>query len=511
MILFRTAVLGLAIAASATAATAESLADAIASAYETNPTLAQARAQQRVLDEGYVVARTGLRPTAGLSAGAQWSQEAFGRGGGLGASASGTYLLSPGAGTFDSNAGSAQLTVSQPLYTGGRTASAVRAAEDDVLAGREGLRRQEASVLLAAIEAYVDVLRDQEAAAVRRDNVEVLERQLEETRAKFEAGQVTRTDTAQAEAQLAGARALLTSAQAQVQISAAAYASVVGRPPSRLDAPAALPGLPAKVEDAFREGEAASPLLQEARLQEQASRERVAQARAAFSPTVSVQASLGYAGALSPLSLRDYNRTATAMATVSQPLFTGGLNRSNVRSALERDNADRAAVETTRRAVVQSVAQAWSAMLASRANRLSDEVQVAAARTAVEGAQAEYRAGRRTTLDVLLAQSSLRDAQLALIGARHDEYVAAAHVLSTIGRLEARRLIRGFQPYDPNASFQAARRSGAIPWEGVVESLDGVGAPPPPPAPADRWPSEPHGGAAMLEDPAEAGAPPKVG
>ena len=474
---FFAAASGLALSLAAGAARAETLADAIAMAYQSNPTLTGQRAEQRALDETYVQARSGLRPNVSVQATTEYQREDFGAGGGSITTPNGAFVLSPGSGTVEANAGLAQLSLNQPLYTGGRTVAGIRSAEASVIAGREGLRSTEESVLFSVIQAYEDVLRDQKIVGIRRNNVDVLASQLDETNTKFQVGQVTRTDIAQAEAQLAQARALLTSAQAQFQISRAEYAAVVGQNPGDLAPPPVLPGLPPTVDQAFDEAEANNPMLKRAVSTEQASRQKVVQAKGANLPTVSLQASLGYEGALEPLAVRDYDRAFTALATVTQPIFTGGLNSSNIRAAIEQNNADRIGIETARRQVVQGVAQAWNTMSASHANIASNQEQVRSAGVAFEGEQAEYRAGLRTTLDVLIAQETLRDAELALVQAQHDDYVAEANLLSATGRLEARSLVRGVAFYDPAKSFNRVKNAGGTPWDGVVEAIDSIGAP----------------------------------
>jgi outer membrane protein len=455
---------------------AETLADAIAMAYQTNPTLQAERAGQRGLDETYVQARTGFRPTVGVTAGVQYEREDFGAEGGAATTASGAFVLSQGTGRVESNAGTAQLTITQPLYTGGRATAGVRAAEATINAGREDLRSTEESILLAVVQAYEDVRRDQQIVGIRRNNVDVLSSQLDETNAKFQVGQVTRTDTAQAAAQLAAARALLTSSQAQLQISRAEYAAVVGQNPGDLAPPPTLPGLPPTVDQAFDVAEADNPTLKKAVATEQSSRQKVVEAKAANRPTISLQGSLGYEGALEPFAVRDYDQAITAMATVTQPIFTGGLNQSNIRAALEQNNVDRINIETARRQVVQGVAQAWNTMSASHANIASDNEQVRSASVAFEGEQAEYRAGLRTTLDVLISQETLRDAQLSLVQAQHDDYVAEANLLSAMGRLEAKSLVRGVALYDPVTSFNKVKHVGAVPWEDAVEAIDSIGS-----------------------------------
>jgi outer membrane protein len=444
------------------AARGETLADAIALAYRSNPTLQAQRALQRATDETVVTARSGLRPTASIGVTAEYTETPAG--------------LSSSLSRVETNSGGVALTLTQPLFNGGRTTAAVQAAEATVTAGRELLRSTEAQVLQTVVQAYTDVRRDQQIVAIRQNNLSLLSSQLEEARAKFEVGQITRTDVAQSEAQLAAARALLSSAQAQLQISRANYTAVVGQNPGELAPEPPVPGLPPTVDQAFDVAEAENPTLLRARSTEQASRARIAQAKAANHPTVSLQGSLGYSGLISPLDPKDYGRAVTAEAVVTQPLFTGGLNASNIRSAFEQNNADRLNIEGARRQVVQQVSQAWNIMASSRANVTSDLEQVRAARVAFEGAQEEYRVGLRTTLDVLIAQQNLRDAELALVQARHDAYVAEATLLGAMGRLEARYLVSGVDGYDPADNSRRVRSAGATPWDGLVERLDAIGA-----------------------------------
>ena len=448
----------------AEAARGETLADAIALAYRSNPTLQVQRAELKVTDETYVQAKAGLRPTVSASGSAIYAEQA-------------TDLPAPLPPSERYNQGAASLTVSQTLFNGGRTAAAMDAAKASIMAGREGLRQTEATILQQVVQAYVDVRRDQQIVAIRENNVKVLSGQLDLARAKFEVGQITRTDVAQSEAQLASARALLSTAQGQLQISRAGYAAVVGQNPGELAPEPRVPGVPATVDQAFDVAEAESPVLTQARRTEEASRAKLAEARAANRPSIALQGSLGYAGILQPFDPNDYARTVTAEAVITQPIFTGGLNSSNIRSAVAQNTADRISIEGARRQVVQQVSQAWNTMASSRAGVTSDEEQVRAAGVAFEGAQEEYKVGLRTTLDVLIQQQNLRDAELALVQARHDAYVAEAGLLGAMGRLEARYLVAGVDLYDPAVAFDRVKNAGGLPWDGLVEGLDRVGAP----------------------------------
>ncbi len=463
---FRVRLFALTTAATAAAfpALSETLADAIVLAYQSNPTLQSGRAQLKALNETYVQARAGWRPTVSVQVAGQYSKSQSPDGFG-------------GKTDMESNAGQANVTVSQPVYTGGRTATEVRATEADILAGREALRALEDSTLQSVIQAYADVLRDQHILGIREQDLSLLQSQLDDARARSKAGEITRTDVEQSQTQLAASRALLSLAQGQLQVSRAEYAGVVGQNPGQLAQPPPLPSMPTTVEKAFDVAEANNPTLRRAEITEQASRLRIAEARAAYRPEVSVQATLGYTGVAVPLNGANFDRAFQATATVSQPIFTGGLNASNVRRAIALNESDRVSIEAARRAAVQAVSQAWNQMLATRSSAVSDIDQIKAARLYFEDTQAEYRAGQLTTLDVLVAEQSLRDAQIALAGADHDRYVAEAGVLAASGRLEVAVLVEGAPLYDPAVPFKRVRDRGATPWEGLVAAADTLEAP----------------------------------
>ncbi|WP_269716405.1 TolC family outer membrane protein [Caulobacter sp. NIBR2454] len=457
---------------------AETLAEAIALAYQTNPTLQGQRANQRALDESYVQARTGYRPTVSGALGASYSHIKPGSPGQIDTNGDGVPDVTVG-GSTENNTGSASLTVSQPLYTGGRVSSEVAAAEADVNAGRQNLRSVEQSVVGSVIQSYVDVRRDQERLRISQENVAVLQRQLDESNARFEVGEITRTDVAQSQARLAAARANLASSQAQLAVSRAAYAAVVGQNPGDLAAePSLAQVLPATVDQAFDSAEQQNPQILAADFTEQASRARVAAAKAAHRPTIGLAGTLGYTGHADPFDADEYDRQIRLSATANVPIFTGGLNSSRVRAAVERNNAARIAIETARRQVLQQVSASWNQLLGARANLVANEEQVRAARIAFEGVRQENQVGLRTTLDVLNAEQELRNAELALVTARRDEYVAASTVLSASGRLEARAIAADVPAYDPVVNFRKASTSvGWVPWEPVVAGVDKIGAP----------------------------------
>jgi outer membrane protein len=482
-------------------ACAETLADAIALAYETNPTLQAQRATQRALDENYVQARSGWRPQLSLQSSAAWTEfrtPSAARGGLIDTNNDGipdTRIPAVGDGISRVNSGNLGFALTQPIWTGGRTAAAVSAAEGDILSGRETLRRVESQVLLTVIQAYVDVRRDQEGLRIRQENVTVLQKQLEQSKAEFDVGQITRTDVAQSESRLAAAQALMQTAVAQLAISRANYAAVVGQNPGELAAEPSLAFLlPGTADDAFAIAEKFNPTLRAQQFAEQASRARVAGARAERMPTVSLRGSLGYGGGINPLDTDLYSRETQAVAVVTVPLFTGGLTTSRIRQSIERNNTDRINIETQRRSVLQSVTQSWNQLVAARANIDSTEQAVRAAQIAAEGTTEEQKVGLRTTLDVLNAEQELRNDELSAVAAKHDEYLAAASILAVMGRLEGKDLIPSITQYDPKRNFRKLRFAlGYVPWEEPISAVDRILAAPPIPMSADKPPEAPIG------------------
>ncbi|PIB92689.1 TolC family outer membrane protein [Caulobacter sp. FWC2] len=448
------------------AAHADTLADAIALAYQTNPTLQQQRASARITDEGVVQAKSGFRPTVGAAL-----------------DVTGANVNPAGSGsTVKSSGSSATVSVTQPLYTGGRASATLSAAEADVLSARESLRSVEQNVLVNVVQAYVDVRRDQERLRIAKENVAVLQRQLDESNARFDVGEITRTDVAQSQARLAAAKAGLSGAQAQLEVSRAGYAAVVGQTAGDLAPEPTLAGLlPASVDQAFEAAQTTNPGVTSAKYNEESAAARVAVAKAGYRPTISARAGIGFdAGRTSGVGSQfdDYSRTISGAVTASVPIFAGGLTTSQVRAATERENAARSATESARRTAIQQVSNAWSNLLASRAQLGSNEEQVRATRIAFEGVRQEQQVGLRTTLDVLNAQLELSNAELALVSARRDEYVASAVVLQAMGQLDVNKLSTGATPYDPKASYNRVTHSvGWVPWEPVIQAIDKVGAP----------------------------------
>lgn len=404
---------------------AEDLPQAVAEAYRNNPTLEGARLSARAAYEGANQNRASYLPQVEVS----------GSAGVRSVQSESNGFTSPRQ-DLDPNAVGVQ--ISQSLYSGGRRGAQGRIARGQIDAAQERLRAAEQSVLLGVVTAYVDVRRDAEQVTIRANNVDVLARQLQAARDRFEVGEITRTDVAQAEARLAGAQSGLAAAQAQLEVSRANYREIVGTQPGELTAPPAPPELPADLETALQFALTANPQILAAEQSAAIAEAQVRVEAAGLRPQVSV---VGAASRSREASVANFTQeSASASAQITVPLYQGGYARSRVRQA--RLNAERAGadLEAARRAVIGDVTGAWSSVLASRRVIEASQQQVRANTLAFEGVEQEQQVGLRTTLDVLDAEQELLDARLNLVRAERDAYVAAHQLLVAIGALDASAL-----------------------------------------------------------------------
>ena len=489
----RLAICGALLALSPGVCAAESLYDAIALAYQTNPSLRAQRATLRGADEVYVQAQAGYGPQVNATAQIGYEDARVDQPGSIFSRATTRDLR---AGT-----GSADVAAVQPIYTSGALRAQLHGASAQVLAAREALRQTEAQVLQNAITAYVDVRRDRETIRILKDEIVALNREFDETKAKGVLGQLTRTDVAQSEARLLSAQAQLNLALGHLNASNAAYLNVVGQSPGELEPEPDLPGQPTNVDAAFEAAGNNNPQLLQAIQNERAAEEKVRQARAANGVTVSLKLDAQVTPNF-PYQQRQYDQNVSVAAVVTKPIFTSGLNSSKIRQALDDDNHAQLAVEAARRGVVQLVAQAWDQLVSTQSALAIEQRQVEVETVAVQGNRVEERVGLRSTIDLLNAELELANARLGLIQSRHDAYVARATLLAAMGLLEARYLIPGAQIYSPEASLKRVEGRGQPPWSAPLSTLDrGL-----PPATAPARASAPGAG---TERPADMPALPK--
>jgi outer membrane protein len=442
---------------------AETLYDAIQLAYQTNPALRSQQAQLRATDEGYVQARAGYGPQVNVTGQVAYDDTRL--------DLPKTALSPATTANYRATNESATISASQPIYTSGAVRSQVQAASANIAAGRQTLRQVEGQVILNVIAAYEDVRRDRQTLTILNSEIDALEAEYRETKARGQLGDLTNTDIAQSHARLVAARAQLVTARGQLSVSSATYLSVVGQSPGELAPEPDLPNVPATADQAFDQADRDNPQLLAAIEAEHAAEAQVRQAKSAFGPTVALHVDAGIAP-YQAYSHGLYDRNVTVAATISQPLFTSGLNSSKVREALENDNRARIDIENVRRSVVQLVARSWDQLIATRGAIALQARQVELQTTAVQGNRVEQKVGLRSTIDLLNAELELANAQIALLQSRHDEYVARAGLLASTGKLEARYLLPGAPLYDPAASTNKNRDLFAPPWVGVVQAAD---------------------------------------
>ncbi|HNR76189.1 MAG TPA: TolC family outer membrane protein [Parvularculaceae bacterium] len=415
------------IATAGAPAAAQSLEEALSLAYETNPTIAAERARQRATKEQTAQAWSQALPQIQGSANyakidetQNFNQTVFGQ-----------QVATDR--DFNLTSKTASISGEQPIFTGLRNFNAIRAAKARVKAGNAQLALVEQDVLQRAAQAYFDVVRDMAVYDATKNNVDVLLRQQREAQLRFDVGEVTKTDVAQADARLAQSRAQLTTAQARLAVSRATFAEIIGQTPATLDPDPGLPPAPTSLEDAQAIAAAGAPVVIRARMAEQASRRNVAVAKGAFSPTISLTASYQYAEEPNSFINTDEQFAYGARATV--PIFLGGLNISRVREAKALNEADRRRIDEAERRATAAVTGAWEQLQAARANIVSATAQVEANELALTGVRREAQLGVRTTLDVLDAEQEFLNAQVALANAERDARTATFQLLAAMGVL----------------------------------------------------------------------------
>jgi outer membrane protein len=398
---------------SASPAAAETLADAVRAAVASNPTLAGARARQEALAETPEQARSLGRLTATADVGAGYDRFDYGRGGSGGASAT------------------------LPIWTGGRVRSAVRATTADVAAGDQGVRDTLALVLSDVVEAYADLLLQQQALDIAQAQIKLLDDQVAEANARFKLGTGTLTDVARLAAQRDSALSTQASAEAAREAAAARYRAVVGREAGDLVMPTAdLARLPATRDEARERAAAQNPQYRQAIAAREAADARIGVARANGAPSVDLVGGYAYGLGSSRGFGNGYTRSATAGIGLRIPLLTGGLVASQVRQAQASARAARYDVDAAGRDATRAADTAWANLAAARTRVAADQSAVAAAEKALAGIKAEYAYGLRSTLDIVIADQSLRGAQLSLASSRSDYVVFEVALLRAVGALD---------------------------------------------------------------------------
>lgn len=426
---------------------AQTLKAALAAAYLDNPTLKAERAGLRATDEEAARARSGYRPrlSANADASSNWTE------------------TKPGNGSFTRSRGYS-LTLSQPIFRGLRTINSVRQADDTILAGREQLRDTEQRILLQTVTAYMDVVRDQSLLRLRKDTAKFLKEQLRGVKDRFDVGEVTKTDVAQAQARYSRALSDINIAEAQLKNSRSNYQLAVGRlPVGRLREPPSVESLVLRtLGENLRRGAQENPLILGAVYRERASRHAVDVIRGESLPEVNLQAQ--YSKRFDPSSLIEESETASITGQVSIPLYQGGEVAARVRQARETNTQRQIQIDEARRKVHADIINAWGQMKSARARIDAGKAFVSASKTALEGVREEEKVGQRTILDTLNAEQELVDARITLVQAKRDYVVAIFTLISGTGRLTIAELNIPVAQYDPRGHYNAVRNK----WRGFV-------------------------------------------
>jgi outer membrane protein len=436
---------------------ADTLEWALVQAYQNNPQINAQRAAVRATDENVPQALSGYRPRVSISGSVteQYSDVRSKTG-----DPNQPYASVYGATAITSYG----ITGTQTLLNGFQTANRTRQAESLVSAARENLRLTEHNVLLAAVTAYMNLIRDAAILELQRRNVEVLTEQLRQTRDRFNVGEVTRTDVAQAESRLAGGRASMLSAESNYITSRAAYRQVIGIEAGRL-APATPVDRfsPRSLQQAIAAARATHPSVTVAMFNVDAALLQVKIAEGSLYPTLSLQANAQQTNGstASPNTLQ--SSSASVMGQLTIPIYQGGSEYSLIRQAKETLSQRRLDLDTAREQSQQTVVQSWGQLEAAKSQIQATEAQVAAAEIALNGVREEARVGQRTTLDVLNAQQELVTARVGLVTAQRDRVVASFSLLAAVGRLAIPVLGLKVPAYDPMVHYQQVRDS----WIGV--------------------------------------------
>ncbi|SHF02776.1 outer membrane protein [Litoreibacter ascidiaceicola] len=423
---------------------AETLAGALTAAYDNSNLLEQSRALLRAEDEDVAIALSALLPSI---------------------NARSTITLSDPSLARDNLSSTVALTLELLLWDAGRTQLAVESAKETVLAVRAELVQQEQAVLLDAVNAYVQVLRDQRVAQLRDSNLRLITQELRAARDRFEVGEVTRTDVAQAEARLAQARGSLVEAQGNLQITRELYKVAVGRAPVGLKGISRLPKLPASANAAKATAKRVSPLIEQVQHQIKANELNYAAAKAGTRPRITFNSALSHSSVT--------NNSSSIGLEMNVPIYQGGQLSALVRKSLAAVHGSKAALNQTAIVLEQNVANAWSRLAVANAQVTSSDRQIRAAQIAFDGVREEAKLGARTTLDVLDAEQVLSDARTTRVVSETQVYSAAYGLLAAMGLLTADNLKLKVQRYDPSEYYNAVKNA-PVPSSKAGKKLDRI-------------------------------------
>jgi outer membrane protein len=419
----------------------ETLEEALSKAYQNNPDLTAARINLRKVNEGVASAKAGWRPTvsSSVSLGTTYSDTNPDR-----VSTDGTSVP-----------GRLSVSVTQPLYTGGSTKASVRKAESNVQAERSRLFLAEQKLLLDGATAYVDVITARSVVQLQTNNLARIEKQLEATRERFRVGEVTRTDVAQSEARADRAKADRIKATGDLESSGAIYERVFGEQPGDLSSPVEPNKLPLNIDDAVKIALQTNFRLVAAKFSEMSALDDVVISKAGLLPTINLSSSASVSKSSGDLDTDSTSLSLTANVRV--PLYSAGATYSSIRSAKEEANRQRILVEASRRSVIDSSSRAFISWKTAKSQAQALLAEVSSAEVALEGVEQEALVGARTVLDVLDAEQERLGAQVSLVRANRDAFVASYTLLSALGKLTAESISLPVSLYNFDRHFMSVK------------------------------------------------------
>ena len=431
----------------APAARAETLADALIAAYKSSNLLDQNQAVLRAADEDAAIAVANLRPVVNFVAQSRWTKFD-------------NDTASPAfpAPFYESLDGSVSLTASVVIWANGRGLLAVDVARESVLATRAALINVEQEVLLAAVQAFVDVRLQTEIVALRQSNNRLITQELRAARDRFDVGEVTLTDVSLAEARLAAARSGLAAAQGSLMVARERYKATTGSYPGNLAGLPKLPKTAKSQEDARAVAVRTHPFILQSQHEAKAAELRVLIAKTGLGPTISGQAGI----------TEDFDGAGNTSIGISlnQTLYAGGELSALYRKSLAGKEIAQAGLHQTVVVVSENVGRAWANLAVANASIEAGSLQVIAAQKAFDGVREEATLGARTTLDVLNAEQELLNARATKLEAEASRYIGVYQLLSAMGLLTADHLNLGIASFDPEAYYNVVKNAPAASAQG---------------------------------------------
>ena len=407
--------------------------------YKTNPEIKAQRKSLEQLDESANQAFSGWLPQASIDYSKGRQRNRF----------SGSTWTS-------SDTEVRQLLVEQPIFRGGETVARTSSADHLVEAGRAELYNVEQEVLLRAATTYMDVVRDRSVLELSRNNVEVLGKQLQASRDRFEVGEITRTDVAQSEARLARSNNDEILAKGALTNSIAVFERIIGYTPEELAVPDNFPEIPANLEDAITMGLENNPSLISQEFRRESADDDVDVNVARILPDVTLRGTMRREQGAGIIGNSDFDNDAVTL-NVNVPLYQSGAEYSRVRAAKSRLSEQRFQYSNVRDQVRQSIVQAWEDLETSISAIRATKEAIRAAEIALDGVRQEQLYGARTILDVLDAEQELFSAQVNLVRAERDRIVAIFTLLARLGRLTPDTLVLDTPAYDPEEHYEDVR------------------------------------------------------